>query len=366
MPTAWPSATRRCWPGIVSDMYCSSWGDDALLALGDIALERGEAERRPQLLGTNPRAAARVGSQGRVRGGHRRRQRPTRSDPRPIAARSRGRHQWYAGRRIDRAAPATACGTTSPVGRRGPAFDPILEGRPAADHPSGLSGHHAQSGRRPARLVLASIFEGSLARAEGELEAFERLHPDGRRKSGRPARALCQGARAAAGRSRKLAQPSGPAKTGRRLPATRPATKLPARRSTSGAALAGDSAGRAAGGRRHECRSGSAPIASAERSDGLLSYHPVVVGEMILVSTGRQIFAFNLHTGKPLWPGNPQQPAGEIYRDEGHPTARSTGPRGIGRAAVHDDRRRRPALRPRRLASDHPADRVERIGRPAG
>ncbi len=28
------------------------------------------------------------------------------------------------------------------------------------------------------RLVLASIFEGSLARAKGELEAFESLHPD--------------------------------------------------------------------------------------------------------------------------------------------------------------------------------------------
>ena len=41
----------------------------------------------------------------------------------------------------------------------------------------------------------------------------------------------------------------------------------------------------------------------AEAADGLLSYHPLVVGDLLLVSKQNQIFAFNVHTGKPAWPG---------------------------------------------------------------
>ena len=128
----------------------------------------------------------------------------------------------------------------------------------------------------------------------------------------------------------KAGPASGPAKTGPRLPATRPATKLPARRSTSarplwpaislGEPLAADAT--------NVQRFGSYRV--AERSDGLLSYHPLVVGDMVLVSTGRQIFAFNLHTGKPFWPGSPQKPAGEIYREGGPNGSLDRPTRGLG------------------------------------
>ena len=40
----------------------------------------------------------------------------------------------------------------------------------------------------------------------------------------------------------------------------------------------------------------------AEDAQGLLSYHPVVAGDLIFVNNATQIMAFNLYTGKPAWP----------------------------------------------------------------
>ena len=84
-----------------------------------------------------------------------------------------------------------------------------------------------------ARLVLASILEGSLARARGELEALRHAPSDRRRHTGRPPGTVCRCARAPDPRRRKPGPPGKRPTTGRRLPATRRATRSPDKRSTS-------------------------------------------------------------------------------------------------------------------------------------
>ena len=144
---------------IVSDMYCSSWGDDALLALGDLALERGEpsiarsyweqiVERPPEWIPKEKFAAARPC-----------RQRPP--DGSPTSIRSIGRPSPSGIRpTLDAAARLSLAARRAPAGRRGPAFDPLLEGRSAADHPPGLSCHRAQSGRRPGAVGVGFDLRG--------------------------------------------------------------------------------------------------------------------------------------------------------------------------------------------------------------
>ena len=57
----------------------------------------------------------------------------------------------------------------------------------------------------------------------------------------------------------------------------------------------------------------------AEDRDELLSYHPVLTGDLVLFNDEQRIYAFNVHTGKPAWPVenmDPHRKPGEIYRDE--------------------------------------------------
>ncbi len=61
-------------------------------------------------------------------------------------------------------------------------------------------------------------------------------------------------------------------------------------------------------------RLGLRPRRVAEDSEQLLSYHPVVVGNRWFYCNEHQIFGFDLATGKPLWAAGPGRPAGELYR----------------------------------------------------
>ncbi len=180
-----------------------------------------------------------------------------------------------------------------------------------------------------ARLVLASIFEGSLARAKSELAAFVDLHPTAEGNLAGRTEPYAKGL------ERLLAEaegwPSEPTSEDWPTFAGNPARNKIASQAVDvgapawpaiplGEPLAADST--------NAQRYGSYRV--AERSDGLLSYHPIVVGDMILVSTGRQIFAFNLRTGKPTWPGNPQKQPGEIYREGGPNGSLERPSRGLG------------------------------------
>ena len=44
---------------VVDELYCSSWGDDALLALGELALERADYCGRAAIVGADQSAVAR-------------------------------------------------------------------------------------------------------------------------------------------------------------------------------------------------------------------------------------------------------------------------------------------------------------------
>ena len=142
MPTAWPNAIAALLARIVSDMYCSSWGDDALLALGDMALERGEAsiarsyweqilERPPEWV---PKAAF------ERRAGRRR------QSIRSIARRLTEWYQADASTRRSRLPPAAR---RAPVGRDGPAFDRFWKAARLPTTHLAYPSSHAQSGRRP-------------------------------------------------------------------------------------------------------------------------------------------------------------------------------------------------------------------------
>lgn len=122
---------------VVAELFCSSWGDDALLALGELALERADYA-----------AARRAWEQIS----------PLLRDP-------NGMSLWQALRNIDLAANW-----------------PEIERRwQAREHPADWLAYpdtQIDLADIRARLVLASIRAGQLDRAALELDVFRRLHPD--------------------------------------------------------------------------------------------------------------------------------------------------------------------------------------------
>ena len=324
---------------IVSDLYCSSWGDKALLALGDLALEEGQpsvarsyweqiVERPPERI---PEAAFKAATAADEAAGadniaaNNAGPRNAEIDPADRAAVV----SWYVPDPLARS-PGYRLRHDEPLG------DETARRLTAVWKAAHLPGTHLAYPESPlnladvrARLVLASIFEGSLARAKGELEAFESLHPD--------AEGTLAGRHEpyAKGLARLLAEapawPSQPVSEDWPTFAGNPARDKIARDAIDvgapvwpaialGTALTADAT--------NSQRFGGHRV--AERNDGLLSYHPVVVGDMLLVLTGGQILAFNLHTGKPLWPGSAERPAGEIFHDTTLAVALDRSSRGLG------------------------------------
>ena len=353
---------------ITSDMFCSSWGDDALLTLGDLALERGEPSiartywdqiiERPAEWIAKDRFEAATGTAV---------EKPAVERPAGEAADKPSDQTVAADKppadktdadKTEAAAAERPAADTDPADRaavlhwyaadastRRPGYR-LRHDEPLGDEDSQRLVRFWKAARLPgmhlaypatslsladvrARLVLASIFEGSLARAKGELAAFEALHPEAEGNlAGRHERyavALARLLAEAEAWPKSTQSEDWPTFAGNneRDKIAREAIDVGAPLWPAiplGEPLAADST--------NVQRFGSYRV--GERSDGLLSYHPVVVGDMVLLSTGRQIFAFNLHTGKPLWPGNPEQPPGEIYR-EGPPNGSlERQPRGLG------------------------------------
>ncbi len=289
---------------VVDQLFCSSWGDDALWSLGEMELERG-----------NYGAA---------------------------------RHHWQ---RLIEMPPARVTAETFRAARSDPALPPeaaaLLDKWYAADDPQNpawyeLRGneflpddvalqfvqfwkeHHGPHTRLAypgttipradirARLVLVSIMEGSLVRASDELQAFNALHPDAQgRLAGRTAKyADALGAlMAAAANWPELPPPDGwPTFAGsvRRTHIARRNVDLGGQAWKPielGEPLSADSSNARAYSLRRV----------GEDADRLLSYHPVVAGNLLLVNNQNQIFAFDLHTGRAAWPSD----------DAAHPRAKS-------------------------------------------
>lgn len=304
---------------VVSQMFCSSWGDKALLALGDMALEQGQygrARRYWEKIFEHPaetvpavRYEAASKQAGRVP-----------AELARVAA-------WY---RIDNS-------LDPPVYRlrhdeslsdedaaalvrfwKDAGLDPTTLAYPATSLP--LADIRA-------RLVLASILEGALDRAAGELEAFTARHVAaegvlaGRRVP--YAAALASMLEAAA------SWPARPTQTDWLTFAGSPARnlvppdplELAPEQAWPAIELGVPIAADVTNSRTYSSRR------VAEDVQGLLSYHPLVVGNLLLVNNQTQIMAYDLNTGKPAW-NNDAKP--EIYHFDSNLPPASRLNRGLG------------------------------------
>ncbi len=120
---------------VVDESFCSSWGDDALLAAGELALERGDyaAARRAWLAIS------------------------------PLVVDPQGRSAWFALHNID-------------LSRQWSKVNARWQNRPAPPGWLAYPDTTIELAAVRARLVLASIREGDFDRAALELEVFRRLH----------------------------------------------------------------------------------------------------------------------------------------------------------------------------------------------
>ncbi|MCI0358172.1 MAG: PQQ-binding-like beta-propeller repeat protein [Planctomycetaceae bacterium] len=214
---------------VVEQTFASRWGDDALLSLGDLALERGQ----------------------------------------PAAARA----FW---RRIRP--------------ELGPPSDDIF---PDSD----LAAADVR-----ARLVLASIMEGSLSRARGELAALEQEAPQAEGTIGGlrgSYKALLTAAISEAEKWPAIRQSAGwPTLAG---------NEQRDKHGAGGLEIAGRPLWTFALPKLHADREliGAGRLRVADDGKALLSYHPVVVGETVLVRCDARrksyVIALNLKTGEELW-----------------------------------------------------------------
>jgi outer membrane protein assembly factor BamB len=307
---------------VVHQMFCSSYGDEALMALGEIALEEGRpsiargyweqiVERPPERIAATKFETA-VNHEG-------------------IEPADRDEVlKWY---RLDESTDPAVYRLRHDEYQNDDSVRQLVQFWRAARLPASRLAYPSTSLELAdvrARLVLASILEGSLSRAKGELEALRHTNPDA--------------AGALAGRQQPYA-----AALERMIGE---ADEWPARPvSDDWPTFAGNSARNKVA--RQTVDIGAelwpaillgeplmADVANSqkfsahrvgERSDSLLSYHPVVSGDLLLFCNLLQVFAFDLRTGKPAWPGDPKKKPGEIYSEEipGAPLGR-TAMRGLG------------------------------------
>jgi len=314
---------------LTHQMFCSSWGDDALLALGEMSLEQGEyglaRNYWERLVETPPlRVPPDRFEQAR-----------TRPDvPATTLQLLADRYEPYP--------------SENPRFYQLKMFAPNKSVPPLSDADAAVLVNLWKSEGLPptrlaypgtslpladirARLVLVSIMEGALERARGELVAFGKLHAEasgvlGGRKTNL-ATALDELLSSAEKWQAEQQSPdwatfAGSASRNHVAPGTLdlgtplwPAIEL-------GEPLAADI-------------NNSKIISSrriAEDTNALLSYHPLVVNDVILINNSTEILAFNLKTGQPNWPRDPKvvPTPGSIYSDETRAFPSGRGSRGLG------------------------------------
>lgn len=313
---------RASLANVVNQLFCSSWGDDALLALGEMALEQGEysvargawekiVERPPERVATADFAAA-LKAAGEDTDAGKQIAKWYLPDAKQSPTYYRLRHDEYLS---DEDAQAL-----------------LQFWKDARLPPTRLAYPHSMldAAAVRARLVLVSILEGSLDRARSELEAFEHLHPKASGKlAGREVEFAAElRAMLAAAEKWPTAQPRDDWPT---------FTGAPTRNHVAPKAI--DVAGLA----WEPIKLGAPIVASvdnsrvysprrvAEDAQGLLSYYPVVTGDLLLFNNQSDIWAFHLQSGKPAWPGDAKKPPGVFFSSEFvavNPPSR--GARGLG------------------------------------
>jgi outer membrane protein assembly factor BamB len=257
---------------VVDQLFCSSWGDNALWKLGEMALARGDFGRaRAHWERLSPLLRA--------------------PDGRP----------WSVLRDFD-------------IADRWKELEPLLAKRDSPPKWLAFPDTEFPLADVRARLALVSIFEGSRERAVVELELLRRLHPDAKgRWAGREVNYVEELERLLAASADWPASPpardwttfaGSPDRATRLPPAKRPAGPAWEKPIELGEPLVVDE-----GFGRNFGREGRRPAEDAEQ---LLPYHPLVVGNLLLVNDESRIRAFDLRTGKPAW----GQEDGVIFKDD--------------------------------------------------
>lgn len=293
---------------LVEKLFCSSSGDDALQALGEIELEQAQygAARRhwEQLIEVPPARipaaqfeAARARAEATA-------ERKTLLE-RHYALDTSGSEPFYQlrpGEVISDEATAQLVALWKEQGATATRLAYPGTTLPRADI--------------RARLVLVSIMEGSLDRARDELQAFEQLHGETMgRLAGRDVKlapALAAMIAAAEKWPSEAVPDDWPTFAGA---ASR--TKI-AQRNVDLGPLAWQPIGL---GEAIAADVSNSKIYSLRRigedAQRLLSYHPLVVGDLVLLNDHSRIFAFSAATGTPAWPHeDPKRPPGEIFVDD--------------------------------------------------
>jgi outer membrane protein assembly factor BamB len=260
---------------IVDELFCSSWGDDALMALGEFALERGDYA-----------AARRYWEQ----------MSPLTRDP-------NGKPLWLSLRDVDL-----------------DKYWPVIEQRwpRRTQSPAWLAYPDTDISLADirARLVLVSIRAGDLDRAAVELDAFRRWHPDATGRLGGQEGSL------APALERLLA-------SAREWPATPPDRNWPtfagAQSRSPNAASIGSLAKTSwadpvslpvstVGRNRSTPQSNHQQQPQVRESERPLSYYPVVVDGLLLYAGAATLNAVSLSTGQPA-----VTPDGTLFRVEATP-----------------------------------------------
>ena len=264
---------RRLLESIVADSFCSTWGDEALFALGEMALERGHY------------AAARAYWEQIVGPAHWEKifKVFVETDVEEIPEDQHAVFYFL----VDR------------IGAHQPAI-----GRENSDAPAPIRwlrypDTNLDLGEVLARLVLVSIREGSIDRARFELSALRALHPKAKGKIGgrEVAYATWLDEQLKATPSGREGRTSDNWLTfggsNRRTTVARQSIRLSGQ--SVGHTLPGPwKASRSSQNTSH--RAGRWP---ADDPDALLCYHPIIVGDLVLVNSQEKIFAFNARTGRP-------------------------------------------------------------------
>lgn len=313
---------------VVDEMFCSSYGDDALFALGEIALERGQYARARdfwQRISPALRSA--------------RLQRRTDDEGKPIY--TSGRPLWLEHRQFPQTEVKTLVGDgrTSWSGLAFPDTDlPLADVR--------------------ARLALTSIMEGWQSRAAFELRLLAALHPDAKGKlNGKVVpyadalSALLAASQSWPAPQQSSGWPTFAGHVGRnKVAASRvDVTGRPVWSLELGSRLTVD--------KDALLEAGLGPRV-AEEADALLSTHPIVVGGKLLwidfappqrrfdfPHLVSRVRAYDLHSGKPAWPkfrSEEDEPDdGVVHQSEPFPLLLSDRRRwGVPRTTLTSDGRR--------------------------
>ncbi len=319
---------------VVDKMFCSSWGDDALWVLGEIELEKGHYGRArsywERLIEVPP---ARIPAT---------RFETARAQADLPADESALLDAWYAidpsgaersyRLRDDEVLPDEVSGVLVRFWKN-QAFPVTRLAYPGTTLPAA---------EIHARLILVSIMEGSLGRAQEELRSFERVHPGAEgRLAGRNviiAEALATMISAAA------AWPDIKASEDWTTFAGAPSRTRIARGNLDLGAQAWEpiNLGEPAPAGASNARTYSLRRIG-EDAQHVLSYHPLVVGELVLVNDQSKIFAFELKTGAPAWPSDhPKRQSGEIFFGDSGSASMAHTASGLGvprfTMTVHDNK----------------------------